>query len=165
MRALLPQPLLSLTLVVVWLLLVNQFSLGQLLLGLLLGLLIPWLTAPLRGEPSRLRRPWKLPGFLLLLLGDILKANLQVALRILGPTSRLQPAFVEIPLQLRDPLGLTILASVICLTPGTVSADLSDDRSSLLVHGLDVPDSAALVAEIKQRYEAPLLEMFPCSTS
>jgi multicomponent K+:H+ antiporter subunit E len=44
-----------------------------------------------------------------------------------------------------------------------VSADLSDDRKLLLVHGLDVPDVEALVAEIKQRYEAPLLEVFTCS--
>jgi multicomponent K+:H+ antiporter subunit E len=58
-----------------------------------------------------------------------------------------------------------MLASVISLTPGTVSADLSDDRKTLLVHGLNVVDEAAAVAEIKQRYEAPLLEVFTCSST
>lgn len=164
-KRLLPQPLLSLSLLLIWLLLVNQFSLGQFLLGLLLALTIPQLIRPMRGEQTRMVKLRKLPPFLLMLLRDIVVANIQVAIRIMGPTERLQPAFVEVPLQLRDPLGLTILASVICLTPGTVSADLSDDRKTLLVHGLDVPDSEALVAEIKQRYEAPLLEMFPCSNT
>jgi multicomponent K+:H+ antiporter subunit E len=56
-----------------------------------------------------------------------------------------------------------MLASIISLTPGTVSADLSDDRKTLLVHGLDVDDEAVLVEQIKRRYEAPLLEVFACS--
>lgn len=64
---------------------------------------------------------------------------------------------------LEDELALTMLASIISLTPGTVSADLSDDRKILLVHSLDVADTDALVVEIKQRYEAPLLEVFTCS--
>ena len=64
---------------------------------------------------------------------------------ILGPSARLRPAFVEIPVLLEDELALTMLASIISLTPGTVSADLSDDRKTLLVHSLDVADAATLV--------------------
>lgn len=159
----LPHPLLSLCLLLVWLLLVNDFSLGQWLLGALLGWLIPlvsqafWITAP------RIHQPLKLLPFFLRVLGDIVIANLQMAKLILGPSAKLRPAFVEIPVLLEDELALTILASVISLTPGTVSADLSDDRRTLLVHSLDVADEAALVQEIKTRYEAPLLEVFACS--
>ena len=97
------------------------------------------------------------------LLGDIVVANLQVAKLILGPVGRLRPAFVEIPLQLNDELALTMLASIISLTPGTVSADLSDDKRMLLVHSLDVDDEEELVRSIQTRYEAPLLEVFACS--
>ena len=110
-----------------------------------------------------MHKPFKMCLFLLRLLGDIITANLQVAKLILGSTAKLRPAFVEIPMLLEDELALTMLTSIISLTPGTVSADLSDDRKMLLVHGLDVPDPDALVAEIKQRYEAPLLEVFTCS--
>jgi acetyl-CoA acetyltransferase len=77
--------------------------------------------------------------------------------------AKLRPAFVEIPLELEDDLALTMLASIVSLTPGTVSADLSDDRKTLLVHGLDVADEAQLILDIKQRYEAPLIEVFTCS--
>jgi multicomponent K+:H+ antiporter subunit E len=161
----LPQPLLSLSLLLVWLLLVNDLGFGQWLLGGLLGWLIPLVSQVFWINPPRLQKPLKLCFFLLRVLGDIVVANLQVAKLILGPTARLRPAFVEIPVRLEDELALTMLASVISLTPGTVSADLSDDRRTLLVHSLDVADEAAMVREIKARYEAPLLEVFPCSTT
>ena len=162
-RRWLPHPLLSLCLLFVWMLLVDSSSLGQWLLGALLGCLIPLLTQLFWITPPRVYRPVKLCLFLLRVLGDIVVANLQVAKLILGPVERLRPAFVEIPMLLEDDLALTMLASVISLTPGTVSADLSDDRKTLLVHSLDVADEDALIAEIKSRYEAPLLEVFTCS--
>ena len=159
----LPHPWLSLTLLLVWLLLVNDFSAGQWLLGALLGVLIPLLSRVLWIKPPRTRQPWRLLPFFLRVLGDIVVANLQVSRRILGSMDDLQPAFVEVPLEVHDELALTLLTSIVSLTPGTVSADLSDDRRRLLLHCLNVQDSAALVAEIKARYEAPLLEVFPCS--
>ena len=159
----LPHPWLSLTLLLVWLLLVNDFSAGQWLLGALLGVLIPLLSRVLWINPPRMRQPWRLLPFFLRVLGDIVVANLQVSRRILGSMDDLQPAFVEVPLEVHDELALTLLTSIVSLTPGTVSADLSDDRRRLLLHCLNVQDSAALVAEIKARYEAPLLEVFPCS--
>lgn len=159
----LPHPLLSLCLLLVWLLLVNDLGLGHWLLGALLGWLIPLLTQLFWIAPPRIHRPLKLLPFFLRVLGDIVVANLQVARLVLGPIGRLRPAFVEIPLLLEDELALTMLASVISLTPGTVSADLSDDRKTLLVHSLDVADEAALVHQIKARYEVPLLEVFACS--
>lgn len=162
-RRWLPHPLLSLTLLLVWLLLVNDISVGHWLLGALLGWLIPLLTQVFWINPPRIRKPLKLCLFFLRVLGDIVIANLQVAKLILGPSARLRPAFVEIPMLLEDELALTMLASIISLTPGTVSADLSDDRKILLVHSLDVDDETALVEQIKHRYEAPLLEVFACS--
>ncbi|AGI23347.1 Na+/H+ antiporter subunit E [Pseudomonas sp. MT3] len=164
-RRVLPHPLLSAILLFAWLLLVNDFSLGHWLLGAFLGLTIPLLCRNLLLSAPRIRRPGLLLRFLGLVLYDIVLANLQVARLVLGPRSRLQPGFVEIPLELTDDLAITILASVITLTPGTVSADLSDDRRTLLVHGLDVPDPQALAADIKARYEAPLKEVFECSAT
>lgn len=164
-RRILPHPLLSGVLLLSWLLLVNDFSLGHWLLGAFLALALPLLCRNLLLSTPRIRRPGLLLRFIALVLYDIVVANLQVARLVLGPKARLQPGFVEIPLELTDDLAITILASVITLTPGTVSADLSDDRRTLLVHGLDVPDPQALAADIKARYEAPLKEVFECSAS
>lgn len=94
---------------------------------------------------------------------DIVVANLQVVRLVLGPKSRLQPAFVEVPVEIDNEFVLSALACIISLTPGTVSANISSDHKTLLVHGLDVPDRDELVAAVKSRYEAPLLEIFECS--
>jgi len=94
---------------------------------------------------------------------DIVRANLTVARLVLGPTRNLQPAFIEVPMLIENEFVLSVLTSIISLTPGTVSSGLSPDHKMLLLHALDAPDIEALVAEIKTRYEAPLLEIFQCS--
>ena len=81
---------------------------------------------------------------------------------MLDPRARLQSQFVWVPLDLTNIHGISALASIITLTPGTVAAQLSADRRHLLVHCLDVQDPDAMIREIKARYEAPMLEMFPC---
>ena len=96
-------------------------------------------------------------------LVDIVKSNLTVARLILGNERNITPRFVWVPLAIRDPHGIVALAGIVTMTPGTLSADLSDDRRHLLVHAFDVDDEAAqaaLIADIQARYEAPLIRIF-----
>jgi multicomponent K+:H+ antiporter subunit E len=159
MRRLLPHPVLSLVLAVVWMLLLNDLSPGALVFGLLLGWLIPLFTAPFWPEHVRIRRPLTLLRFVATVLWDILVANVAVARLILGRPGRLRPAFVEYPLTLRTELAISLLANTISLTPGTVSAYLSRDQRTLVIHTLDLDDPDDLVANIRQRYERPLAEV------
>lgn len=160
MRRLLPHPLLTLTLLLLWLLLVNQLSAGHVVLGALLGWLIPFATSRFWPEHVRIRQPLVLLRYLAVVMVDIVRGSFHVARLILRGPKPLRPAFVEIPLALQTDLAISLLANTISLTPGTVSAWLSPDRRTLVVHTLDTADAAALVAEIKQRYEAPLREIF-----
>ncbi|MEW5893887.1 MAG: Na+/H+ antiporter subunit E [Pseudomonadota bacterium] len=162
LRRLLPHPLLTPALALIWLLLVNRFTLGHIVLGLFLSWLIPLFTLRFWPEAVRIQRPLTLMRFIAVVLYDIVVANLIVARRILGRPEALRPAFVSVPLDLKSDLAISLLANTICLTPGTLSARLAQDRTHLLVHGLHVPDPAQLVADIKQRYEAPLKEVFEC---
>lgn len=89
-------------------------------------------------------------------------ANLQVTRLILfRPAARLDVRWVVLPLELRSPEAITVLAGTITMTPGTVSCDLSADGRSLLVHCLDAPDAEEAVRAMKDRYEARLKEIFP----
>jgi len=160
MRRLVPAPLISLLLFVAWLMLGGSLSAGQGLLAALLALAIPHFTERLRPERARLRRLDVALRLALVLLKDIVASNLQVARRILGPESALRPRFVWLPLTLRDRHAVVTLAGIITMTPGTISAELSDDRRWLLIHAFNVDDEAALVSEIRARYEAPLREIF-----
>lgn len=156
----LPRPLFSLFLALLWLLMVNSFSVAHLLLGLILGIMIPFLTHAFWPERARVQRPLPLLRYLLLLLIDIFWSNLIVALRILRPERHLQPGFFTFPLELEDDFAITILASTISLTPGTVSTHYDAQARTLLVHALHLEDEAETIEGIKQRYERPLKEMF-----
>lgn len=162
MKRLLPHPLLTPTIAAIWLLLNNSIAPGQILLGLAFGWAIPRFTRAFWPEPVRVYRPLALARFTAVFLYDMLVANLTVARLILAGPRRLRPAFVTVPLDLSDDFAISMLANIICLTPGTVSARLSADRRELLVHALDVDSPAALVATIKARFEAPLKEIFEC---
>lgn len=164
MRSLIPAPLMSAVLFVAWLAMNASVSAGHVALAALLAIALPIALAPLRGERAHLRRPGVALRLALVVLWDIVVSNIEVARRILGPQSRLRPAFVWVPLSIRDPHGIAALAGIITMTPGTLSSDLSDDASHLLVHALDVDDADALVASIKSRYEAPLIEIFEPET-
>lgn len=159
-RRALPHPILSLALLLIWMLLNNSLSAGHLVLGSLLAVLIPRLSAAFWPEQVRIRRPVLLLRFVGIVLWDILVANVIVARRILGPVDALQPGFMRIPLDVQSPLAISLLANTISLTPGTVSCDLSPDRRFLLVHALHVTDIEAEVRQIKTRYEQPLKEVF-----
>lgn len=159
----LPHPAQSLLLLLTWMLLVDTFAFGQWLLGAVLGLAIPLMFNRLLITHPTGWKPLKLLRFLLMVMGDILLANFHVARLTLGRVEALRPGFVEVPIELGNELAISVLVSVVSLTPGSLAADLSLDQRTLLVHGLDVPDPQAMIDEIKQRYEAPLKEIFPCS--
>jgi multicomponent K+:H+ antiporter subunit E len=159
-RHLLPSPWSSLVLFAVWVVLDGTWSLGQMLMGALLALLIPWWTAPLHVDAPTLRSPLVALRLGATVLRDIVVSNLDVARRILGPEAAIRPGFVWVPLDIADPHGIVMLAGIVTMTPGTLSAELSDDRRHLLVHALDLGDPKALVESIKSRYETPLIAIF-----
>ena len=100
--------------------------------------------------------------FIFRVLGDIITANFEVAYLIANPWRKLKPHFIEYPLILEERFTITLLASTISLTPGTVSANLRMDGKSLLIHALNVDDEEALIEQIRERYERPLKEIYEC---
>ena len=160
-RKILPHPYLTLMLVVVWQMLVNKLTLGNLVLGLILGLVIPLLTAPYWPNRPRLRSLPRIVEYMAVVLWDIVMANIQVAGIILFKrNANTRPAWISIPLELHPPEAITVLAGTITMTPGTVSSDLAADGHSLLVHCLHAPDPDAVRDQIKARYERRLKEIF-----
>lgn len=155
---------LALLLLTIWLLLNQSLALGQITTGVFLTLLILGLTV--RSWPARISVHRVVCGLRLIghVLVDIVRANFEVAGVILGhQTRRSHSSFVRIPLELRAPLGLAMLACIITATPGTVWAGLSADGVQLTIHVLELPDGQPgqeWTRIIKQRYEQPLKEIF-----
>ncbi|MFP8966944.1 Na+/H+ antiporter subunit E [Pokkaliibacter sp. CJK22405] len=163
MTRLLPSPFFSLVLLLTWLALNNSVALGHWVLGAIIGFGLPILLRPLMDQRTYIRSFNGMLRFILNLLYDVVIANFEVAIRVLRSPKRLQPAFIRFPLELTHDLPITVLASTISLTPGTVSADITEDRRFLVIHVLDLQeDEETLIAGLKKRYEAPLKEIFAC---
>jgi multicomponent K+:H+ antiporter subunit E len=160
LRWLLPGPLLSAALLLLWLVLARSTSVGHVFVGLVLALLVPFATANLRLR-ARAHRPLLAVRYVFTVGYDVLVSNCQVAWGIVAWRWK-QPraGFVIIPLELRNPVGLTALAMVTTVVPGTVWSELALDRSALLLHVWDVDEEEAFIARYKARYEAPLREIF-----
>ena len=159
-RQLLPHPLTSTVLFVLWLMLARSVSPGSLLMALFLAVSIPFFTDAFWPGRPKIKRFGVLLRFTPVFLWDILVANLRVAWLIVNVTKKLEPRWLVIPLDLDNAQGITMLANVISLTPGTVSAEVGPDRHTLLVHALHTEDPDAVIAEIKERYERPIKEIF-----
>ncbi|MDP3897049.1 MAG: Na+/H+ antiporter subunit E [Mesorhizobium sp.] len=161
LRRLFPHPLLTAAILVVWLLLNNDLALGHVVLGLALGVLIPLGTSAYWPGRPHIRAPLMIVEFALVVLWDIVVSNVQVAYLILFRRSdSLRSQFITIPLDLKTPEAITVLAGTITMTPGTVSADVSADGHALLVHCLETDSAADTVAQIKDRYERRLKRIF-----
>jgi multicomponent K+:H+ antiporter subunit E len=161
MTRLLPFPLISAGLLVLWLLLSGTLSLGQLLLGSAAALVGGWALAALDPPKARLRRPGAIFRLAALVVADIVRSNFAVARIVLGLGRRERTSgFVNIPLELRDPYGLATLAGIITSTPGTLWVGFDAASGTLTIHVLDLVDESEWVRTIKSRYERPLLEIF-----
>ncbi len=161
LRKIFPHPLVSSLLVVTWMMLVNRFAWGSLVFAIIMAIIIPVITAPYWPDRPRIRGGIKVLEYMAIVIYDIIMANIAVARIVLFmPNRDLKPAWLTVPLELKSPEAITVLAGTITLTPGTVSTDLSEDGRELLVHCLHAPYPDSVLAEIKTRYEARLKEIF-----
>lgn len=152
-------PVLSLLLAAVWLTLQQSLAPAQLITAAVLALVVPRLVHGFIGPGVRPRHAGTALRFFAVVLWDIVVSNITVARIVLSPRSNPRPAWVPVPLDIRHPNAVVLLATVITTTPGTMSCIVDEERHEILVHALDCDDPAAMAAQIKQRYERPLLEI------
>lgn len=161
LRRLFPHPLLSLLLFITWMLLVNQIKLGSMVMALILAIVIPKLTAPYWPNRAKIKSIPAFAGYVLLVMWDIVKANVEVARIVLFmPNSKIDSRWIVVPIDLKSPEAITVLAGTITMTPGTVTSDMSSCGRVLLIHALHAPDPDSIIKDIKTRYEDRLKRIF-----
>lgn len=150
----------NILLAIAWAALFGNFSLTNLLLGYGVGYII--LAALARGGvlspayQNKVRAVLALAGFL---LWAFLIANLKMAMDVMRPVSHLKPGIVKIPLDVTNEYELLLLSTLINLTPGTISLDVSNDRKTLYLHVMHIEDADAVRTEIKQNFERRVLDV------
>ncbi len=156
----LPYPLLSGTLALVWMVLNQSVAPATILMGVVLGIVLGSAYGLLQPPKVRVRRPGAVVRLFARVMLDIARSNLAVARLILGGRREVNSGFVAIPLALADRHGLAVLACIITSTPGTVWVSYDARASVLLVHVLDLVNEDTWIETIQCRYETLLMEIF-----
>lgn len=153
---------LTVALVGIWLLLNGELSLSSFAFGALLAVVLVLAIAHLRPVRPRVRHIHVAIPLIGTLLVDIVLSNLGVARVVLGLVGNrpVRSGFIDIPLELRDPHALAILAVIVTSTPGTSWAGLAPDGRMLRLHMLDIRDEDGWIRSFKQRYERRLMRIF-----
>jgi multicomponent K+:H+ antiporter subunit E len=155
-------PLLTILLLAIWLTVNGKLSVGQVALGAVLSVLLVLAITQLRPVRPRLHRLYLAVPLAATVLVDILRSNFGVAAVVLGLVRdrQVRSGFIDIPLELTDPHGLTILAIIVTATPGTSWAGMSPGGHILRLHVLDLEDEDEMIRLVKQHYEQPLRRIF-----
>jgi multicomponent Na+:H+ antiporter subunit E len=156
-------PFLIVALAVVWVLVTASLRSDELLVGGLAVLIVALATRTLWGTYSGIRISPKAfvyaIAYFFLFLRELVKANLDVAMRVLNPSLPIRPGIVEVRTGMKSQLGKLVLANSITLTPGTLTLDVRDDR--MFIHWIDVQgqDSDTATKAIVGTFEGTLKEV------
>jgi multicomponent Na+:H+ antiporter subunit E len=97
--------------------------------------------------------------FVLFYAREVLLSNLRVAYDAITPDHHARPGIVAIPLRAESDLEILLLANLISMTPGTLSLDVSTDRTTLYVHAMFLDDPEATRREIIEKMEGRVLRL------
>lgn len=161
MKRLVPFPLLSAFLLIMWLLLWQSVSPYHLVTGIVAALLLARLMLPLEQERPSIRRLGSIVQLFFIVFYDVVRSNFAVAKLVLGlRNEQVHSGFVNIPLELRSRYGLAALSTIITATPGTFWAAYNSNTNVVTIHVLDQVDDQYYLDIIKGRYEKKLREIF-----
>lgn len=152
----------AIVLALIWAAITGSFSLLNLLLGGLIGVAGLWLVRRDLSRPGLVKKVRRAVTLTLLFLYELLLSAFRVAWLVISPNmkQKLKPGIIAFPLTAKSDTEITLLANLITLTPGTLSVDVSDDRSVLYVHALAVPEKEALITDIANGFERKVIEVF-----
>lgn len=156
----LPYPLLTASLILMWMLL-GGFTPGQFILGTLVAVFASWAMASLRPDKPRIRKWHLVPKLFAIVFFDIIRSNIAVAkILIAGRSKKGRSGFLSIPLEIEDRTALAVLAIILTSTPGSAWLEYDPHDRTVLLHVFDLVDEDEWIDLVKNRYEKLLMEIF-----
>lgn len=150
---------LNILLALAWIALTGQFTPTNFIIGYGLGYALLWLVQRATGPSTYFKKVRQVIGFTFFFLWELILANLRVAYDVITPQHHMRPGVVAIPLDVKTDPEITLLANLITLTPGTLSLDVSADRSTLYVHAMHIDDTEQFRHNIKDGFERRVQEL------
>lgn len=141
-----------------WCALWGGFTSGNLTAGFLIGFAALSVASPMFGRTGYFGKILRIANLGLYFVWELVVSSLQVVWDVLTPMHRSSPAIIAVPLDIDDPVQITVLANLVSLTPGTLSLDVSPDHRMLYVHAMFVDDPAETRRRIKAGFERRVRE-------
>lgn len=150
----------NLLMALLWAALIGPFTPANLLVGFVIGYIVLWLCSAGRERPAYARRTIAGVELAAFTFYELLMANLRVARYTVSRLRTLRPAVLGVPLEpdLTD-TEITLLASLITLTPGTLTLDVARDRSVMYVHFMHVDDIDQAITAVKNGFERRIMKV------
>ena len=149
---------LNLVLALGWAALIGQFTLASLLIGFGIGYLALWVARPLFGETAYFERVWRVLRLAVLFVYELFVSSLRVVWVVVTPSHLSRPGIIAMPLEAKGDGEIVLTASLISLTPGSLSLDVSPNRQILYVHAMFVDDPESVRRQLKQGLERRVIE-------
>lgn len=143
-----------------WAAIAGNFSILNIFVGFMFGLLAIWLVREQLGAGVYFRKSRKIISLMFLFLYELVLSTVKVAILVIKPKLDFEPGIIAYPLAVKSDSEITLLANLITLTPGTLSVDVSDDKKTLYVHAIDATDPAGIIADISSGFERKVIEVF-----
>lgn len=153
------QILLNIVIALIWMFLSNSFSGVDFIVGYVIGIFILFVLRRFLRFDFYFRRVWAIVKLIVLFVKELFLANIDVIKIVLSPKMNIQSGIVAVPTKLKSEWELTLLASLITLTPGTLSMDFSDDNKYIYIHALHVPNKEEMIRQIHQTFERAIMEV------
>jgi multicomponent Na+:H+ antiporter subunit E len=152
--------LINVLLAIAWAAVTGSFNVLNLVFGFVLGAVSLMLIRNETGSLNHFRQAIGAAVLAVTFVWELIKSSINVAILVLSPYRKLSPAIIAYPLSVTRDGEITLLANMITLTPGTMSMDVSDDRSTLYIHAIDAPDPDKVIDDIKDSFEAQIMKVF-----
>lgn len=143
-----------------WAAIAGNFSILNIFVGFMFGLLAIWLVREQLGAGLYFRKSRKIISLMFLFIYELVLSTLKVALLVVKPKLDFKPGIIAYPLAVKSDIEITLLANLITLTPGTLSVDVSDDKKTLYVHAIDATDPDGIITDISSGFEQKVIEVF-----
>ena len=151
---------LHMVLALAWAAIACNFSVINIIVGFVFGLLAIWMVREQLGAGTYFRKSRRIVSLILLFVYELVHSTFTVALLVLKPKLDFKPGIIAYPLKVKSDVEITLLANLITLTPGTLSIDVSDDKKTLYVHAIDATDPEGIIADIADGFEKKVIEVF-----
>lgn len=143
-----------------WAAIAGNFSILNIFVGFLFGLLALWLVREQLGAALYFRKSIQIFSLIGLFIYELILSTVKVALLVIKPKLNVKPGIIAYPLSAKTDSEITLLANLITLTPGTLSVDVSDDKKTLYVHAIDATDPQSIIADISNGFEKKVIGVF-----